>query len=78
MEDFFERLGENIKSHILGFFNAIPNVLAAILWLVLAFVIATVVRNLVVKVLKALKIDKFYEIKIVDSLDYDLIGEVER
>ena len=27
---------------------------------------------------QALKIDKFYEIKIVDSLDYDLIGEVER
>lgn len=59
MEDFFERLGENIKSHVLGFFNAIPNVLAAILWLVLAFVFATVVKNLVVKLLKALKIDKY-------------------
>lgn len=59
MEEFFEDLGRNFKNHILGFFNAIPNVLAAILWLVLAFVFAGLAKNLVVKFLKALKIDKY-------------------
>ena len=59
MEEFFEDLGRNFKNHILGFFNAIPNVLAAILWLVIAFVFAGLAKNLVVKFLKALKIDKY-------------------
>ena len=59
MEDFFENLGLRIQSHILGFFDAIPNVLAAILWLIIGFAIAKVVNSLVVKLLKGIKIDKY-------------------
>ncbi|MBP5280948.1 MAG: mechanosensitive ion channel, partial [Lachnospiraceae bacterium] len=59
MGDFFARLGANIEANVLAFFNAIPGVLAAILWLLIAFGIATVVKNLVIKMLKALKVDKY-------------------
>ena len=59
MEEFFERLGERIQSHILGFFDAIPNVLAAILWLIIGFALATVVKNLIVKLLKGIKLEKY-------------------
>lgn len=59
MEEFFERLGDRIQSHILGFFDAIPNVLAAILWLIIGFALATIVKNLVVKLLKGIKLEKY-------------------
>ena len=57
--DFGERFVANFQSHVLGFFDAIPNVLAAVIWLILGFLIATLVKNLVVKALKAIKIDKY-------------------
>lgn len=41
------------------FVNAIPSVIAAILWLIVAFVVANLVKGIVTKLLKAVKLDKY-------------------
>lgn len=50
--DYFERLLSNLV-------NAIPDVVVAILWLVLAFVVAGIVKNVVTKLLKAVKAEQY-------------------
>lgn len=70
--DFFERMGNNIV-------NAIPDVVVAILWLVLAFVVAGIVRNLVTKLLKALKAEQYLaKLGVKDETTNTAIGFVAK
>ena len=59
MEDFGERLGSAFSNHIITAFNAIPGVIAAIIWLAVAFLVANLVKGLIVKLLKAIKLEKY-------------------
>ena len=45
MEDFGERLGSAFSNHIITAFNAIPGVIAAIIWLAVAFLVANLVKR---------------------------------
>lgn len=54
-----EQIGGYFMNLIRSFFNAIPNVVVAILWLILAFVVAGIVKGMVIKLLKAVKAEQY-------------------